>query len=175
MLYASYYARADVGLQGFAKFFLSGADESTETVDGLIHYINMRGGTVSFKDMNTLKIPNSSQVQVSSICQTMPLTRPRTASENDFCKTLAHRSTSSRNTEEKHGKTGIKDALEKELYMNSKLLATVKGTNDKHMKHYLEHHYLEKQVNLIKKYGDLYKRVELFHENQMFSADAAIG
>jgi len=48
---ATYFARDDVALHGFAKRFQEASKEETEHADKLIDYQTMRGGRVVFRDI----------------------------------------------------------------------------------------------------------------------------
>ena len=51
MSMATFFGRDDVALPGFYKYFKKASDEEREHADKFIKYQNMRGGRVSFQDI----------------------------------------------------------------------------------------------------------------------------
>lgn len=48
---SQYYARADVTLPGFSKFFSAASKEERDHAEKLMDYINQRGGEVKLQDV----------------------------------------------------------------------------------------------------------------------------
>lgn len=48
---SQYYARADVSLPGFAKFFSAASKEERDHAEKLMDYLNQRGGEVKLQDV----------------------------------------------------------------------------------------------------------------------------
>lgn len=51
---SQYYARADVSLPGFAKFFSSASKEERDHAEKLMDYLNQRGGEVKLQDVKVI-------------------------------------------------------------------------------------------------------------------------
>lgn len=51
----AYFARDDVALPGLAKFFLESSKEEREHAEKFIHYITMRGGRITFKEIKPVE------------------------------------------------------------------------------------------------------------------------
>ncbi|ESO90359.1 hypothetical protein LOTGIDRAFT_178880 [Lottia gigantea] len=51
--YGSFFDRADIALPGVKKFFESSSKEERDHADGLVEYINKRGGNMQFEDVKS--------------------------------------------------------------------------------------------------------------------------
>lgn len=48
---AQYFARSDVALPGFAKFFSEASKEERNHAEKLMEYVNKRGGDIQLKEL----------------------------------------------------------------------------------------------------------------------------
>jgi len=159
--YGHYFARADVALPGFAKWFEKAAQEERAHATGLLEYINKRGGAISLTDINLnaacSKIGNGLKAiftnrQVACICYFMSH-KKELLTKNNEC--AADRS------EWKNGLWAMEDTLALERFVNEQLLELHDSAqNDPHLSHVLEHAYLDEQVDAIKQVADYIRQLE---------------
>ncbi|XP_048449403.1 ferritin heavy chain A-like isoform X1 [Rhincodon typus] len=120
----SYFDRDDVALRHFAEFFKEQSHEERKHAEKLMAFQNKRGGRVLLQDIKHLPLPS--------------LQKP----EQD---------------EWGNGLEAMQRALQMEKDVNQSLLDLHKlasGNTDPHLCDFLERHYLDEHVKMIKKLGD---------------------
>ncbi|CAG2206665.1 yolk ferritin-like [Mytilus galloprovincialis] len=156
--YSQYYARADVSLPGFAKFFSKAAKEESEHAEKLMDYLNMRGGEVKLQD---IKLNDVCDVVSEELGKHSGIENSRTKA--CMCYFMAKSQTwnlCGDRDEWYNGLMGMEDALVLERFVNQKLLDLHKATeSDAHLSHVLEHDFLDEQVQSIKSIGDTVKQL----------------
>lgn len=156
--YAHYFARADVALPGFAKWFEKASKEERDHATGLMEYINKRGGEVNLQDLN-----------FNSICT---LVGEQLEKMNEFgrtkaciCSFMSHKNDKSFECSDreswKNGLWAMQDTLVLERFVNDELLKLHAAVDsDPHLAHVLEHHYLDEQVDAIKSVADHIRKLQ---------------
>eukprot|EP00105_Crassostrea_gigas_P020154 XP_011438871.1 PREDICTED: yolk ferritin isoform X2 [Crassostrea gigas] len=155
--YSQYFARADVSLPGFSKFFSEASKEERSHAEKLMEYINKRGGDVQMKE---IKLQDVCDV-VSKGLDSTTLTFTKTTS--CICNFMTGDATAlsgidcdkSMRDSWFNGLLAMEDTLVLERYVNEELLKIHSGhDDDAHLSHVLEHDFLDEQVNAIKEIGD---------------------
>ncbi|KAK3095865.1 hypothetical protein FSP39_020122 [Pinctada imbricata] len=153
--YSHYFARADVALYGFAKFFAAAAKEERTHAEKMMEYINKRGGEVELGDIKLQDVC----LAVSQLLQASTLTTEKSAA--CICYFM------SRDVENVDAQCGLRkdwfsglmameDTLMLERYVNQQLLDIhERNDGDPHFSHTMEHEFLDEQVDSIKKIGDM--------------------
>uniref|UniRef100_A0A8C8I0Z2 Ferritin n=1 Tax=Oncorhynchus tshawytscha TaxID=74940 RepID=A0A8C8I0Z2_ONCTS len=127
---AFYFSRDDVALPGFAHFFKENSDEEREQTDKLLSFQNKRGGRIVLQD---IKKPDRDEWGNGLEAMQCALQLEKNVNQAMQC------------------------ALQLEKNVNQALLDLHKIASDKvdpHLCDFLETHYLNEQVEAIKKLGD---------------------
>ncbi|KAK3595299.1 hypothetical protein CHS0354_004447 [Potamilus streckersoni] len=161
--YSQYFSRGDVALPGFAKFFESASKEEREHATMLMDYVNKRGGYISLQN-----------IQYKTMCDTIKQKDSELGFETDacICNFMSHKKDLKKEIVKdtcpedratwKNGLWAMQDALVAERYVNSQLLQLHSDADktDAHLSHILEHHFLDEQVESIKKISDYITQLE---------------
>ncbi|XP_061171760.1 yolk ferritin-like [Saccostrea echinata] len=161
--YSQYFARSDVALSGFSKFFSEASKEERSHAEQLMEYINKRGGDVQLKDIKLQDVCNivtkgledvnfSFTKTKSCICNFM--TGDKTTLSSLECDSTLR-------DDWHNGLLAMEDTLVLERYVNEKLLKLHEDyDDDAHLSHVLEHDFLEEQVNAIKDIADKIRQLK---------------
>nr|XP_022337296.1 yolk ferritin-like [Crassostrea virginica] len=161
--YSQYFARSDVALPGFAKFFSEASKEERSHAEKLMEYINKRGGDVQLKE-----------VKLQDVCDTVSkgldsTTLSFTKTTSCICNFMTGDVTvlsgfdcdKSKRDDWHNGLLAMEDTLVLERYVNEELLKLHKGhDDDAHLSHVLEHDFLDEQVNAIKDIADKIRQLK---------------
>ncbi|KAL5021586.1 hypothetical protein ScPMuIL_000741 [Solemya velum] len=156
--YSQYFSRADVALPGFHKFFEEMSKEEREHAELLMDYVNKRGGELSLAD---IRLQDTCNVISEELAKQMTLGRD-TACICYFMSAKREKSNTACGLRDIwfNGRMAMEDALVLERYVNEQLLALRRDSDDDpHLCHVIEHHFLEEQVDSIKKFGDYIKQL----------------
>jgi len=158
--YASYFARADVALPGFQKFFSAASKEEREHAQKLVDYVNQRGGHAQFDSIDMSVACNA--MADAGILQ--PSRRPC------ICEFAWTKSNNECEDDQmvQPGLQAMEDALGLERFVNQKLLDLHKladNAGDAHLTHILEHEFLEEQVHSIRELAGYVTRLRSFSSN----------
>ncbi|XP_041369311.1 yolk ferritin-like [Gigantopelta aegis] len=180
--YASYFGRADVALKGFKKFFSDMSKEENDHADQLIEYVNSRGGSLQYSNIELTSVCNKIQDEVKRTkddlttrgsiregyapldereypCICYFMSQKRDELKKDPICSMSNRD------DWKNGLMAMEDALIMERYVNEELLALHKKAEhfgDAHLSHILEHPFIDEQVSSIKQFADYITRLRKF-------------
>ncbi|CAI9733139.1 ferritin-3, chloroplastic-like [Octopus vulgaris] len=159
-----YFERSDMALHGISKFFHKMSSEEKGHADKLMTYMNMRKSppktpNISIKDICDLfskddicSDKNSDDCKHSCPAKTGDCT---ISSPQKVCTEI----TGTEHTQDICKKDNIplyvmKLAHKLELLVYDKLVNIVKESNDEELKHFIEHEYLDEQIESIKQISD---------------------
>ncbi|XP_056004466.1 soma ferritin-like [Ostrea edulis] len=155
--YAQYFARSDVALPGFAKFFSEASKEERNHAEKLMEYVNKRGGDIQLKELKLQDVCNLVTKGLEDA--TFSFTKTKSCICNFI--TANNAVTSSLECDNSvrddwfNGLMALEDTLVLERAVNDFLLKLHQAhDDDAHLSHVLEHEYLDEQVNAIKELGD---------------------
>lgn len=160
--YASYFQRADVNLPGIQKFFTKSSAEEKHHAQLLIDYVNKRGGDVFFYDLD-----------LQATCKKMVKVHHQATAKKDrmcICNWVAPKEINNKcpTTLKKPGLLAFNDALAVERFVNAQLLKLHAHAdaveNDPHLAHFLEHEFLEEQIESIKELANHVTRLSSFSD-----------
>jgi len=163
--YASYFARADIGLNGFSKYMSAHSEHMRNQVLSLTEYINLRGGFIRFTPVKLAAVCGEVRKQLVKLD-----TKPKRTNA-DICQFQREKKKRSKSKEVQIGAYtglyGLEDALAIEKSLIELLdgpigaIKTAIDHGDGHAKHVLELYLEKERVKLLKdkierlrKYGD---------------------
>lgn len=150
-IYGNYFDRSDVALPGFTEYFLRESLHEHTHADNLLRYINQRGGKTVFKSIN-----------ITDICDNV---------ENiAFCEYIIFNNfMDNENKTKKIGLWALRDALSIErVVMESLTYIVISSKNDSQLSHYIEHEYLDEQVQTMKRLGSFIGQLNMLSDNDYF-------
>lgn len=130
--YSHYFESSDQALHGFSHFFSDQSLEEKMHADKLMTYLNKRN------------VPIKTLTKIRNICQNF--------TDQSLCKYIT--ANGDYNKFDTLALTAIENALEFEILVYNSLVAIVKAATDPQLKHFIEHEYLDEQVESIKELRD---------------------
>ncbi|GAB1604039.1 soma ferritin-like [Argonauta hians] len=148
--YGHYFENARIALRGFANFFLAMSLEEKEHADKLMTYMNKR-----------LTSPEVRNIKVETICNYLPY--------KCLCSTVMPAPISAcsgvKVPIEDVPLQAMKDALHLETAVYNSIRRIVEISMDPQLQHFLEHEYLDEQVESIKELSDYVTQLSRFNQS----------